>query len=116
MFDPDAPDPLDRPGPRPWSERTLQERIGFLLAFGAIAGSIALIVIADTPVFRFGVASVAMIAAAWFVLRAWIGGTKAAHRLREGRPIAAVFGAIVVAIEIGASGLILWYAAQFVLV
>lgn len=116
MYDPDAPDPLDRPGPRPWSERTRQERLRFVLGFGAIAGSLALIVIADTPAFRFGVAIVAIIAAGWFALRAWIAAAKAGHRVVERRQIAAAFSAIVAAIDLGLGGAILWYAAQIVFV
>lgn len=116
MYDPDAPDPLDRPGPRPWSERTRQERLGFVLGFGAIAGSLALIVIADTPAFRFGVAVIAIVAVGWFALRASIAATRAGHRLGEGRPIAAAFSALVATIDLGLGGAILWYAAQIVFV
>lgn len=114
MFDPDAPDPLDRPGPRPWSARTRQERTGFLLGFAAIAGSIALIVVADTPAFRFGVTIVAGVAAGWFALRAWIAGTTAVHRFQERRPVGAVFSALLMAIDLGLGSAVLWYAAPFV--
>lgn len=114
MFDPDAPDPLDRPGPRPWSARTRQERAGLVLGFGAIAGSIALIVVADTPVFRFGVAIIAAMAAGWFALRAWIAGTTAMRRLHKRRPVAAVFSALFGAIDLGLGSAVLWYAAPFV--
>lgn len=116
MFDPDAPDPLDRPGPRPWSARTRQERVSFVLGFAAIAGSIALIVVADTPTFRFGVAIVAAVAAGWFALRAWIAGTTAVRRLRERRPVAAVFSALLMATDLGLGGAVLWYAAPIVFV
>ncbi len=116
MYDPDTPDPLDRPGPRPWSERTRQERTGFVLGFAAIAGSLALIVIADTPAFRFGVATIAAIAAGWFALRAWIAGAKAVRRVRGGRPVAAVFSALFVAIDLGLGGAVLWEAAQIVFI
>lgn len=114
MFDPDAPDPLDRPGPRPWSARTRQERVGFVLGFAAVAGSIALIVVADTPAFRFGLAIIAAVAAGWFALRAWIAGTAAAHRLHERRPVAAVVSALFAAIDIGLGGAVLWYSAPIV--
>ena len=115
MYDPDAPDPLDRPGPRPWSERTRQDRLGFVLVFGGIAGSLALIVIADTPAFPFGVAIVASMVAGWFVLRAWIAVTRAGHRVGEGRSIAAAFSALAAAIDLGLAGAVIWYSAQIVL-
>lgn len=116
MFDPDAPDPLDRPGPRSWSERTRQERIGFVLGFAAIAGSLALIVVADTPAFRAGVGLVAVIATSWFGLRAWLAGTRSVHCLRDGRPIAAVFTVIFAVVNLGLGAAILWYAAPIVFV